>query len=82
MVLTSNRGFPALVDCSYEERCGIVFSDDRMELRFHLLNKTLLPCLKAQTDFDFRLAILVTTNLPDIYLTEVVPLSRTVLRLS
>lgn len=70
MVLKSNRGFPALVDCSYEERRGIVFSDDRMELRFHLLNTALLPSLKAQTDFDFRLAILVTTNLPDIYLTE------------
>lgn len=68
MVLKSNRGFPSLVNLSYEERCAILFDKARMEQRFWLLEQTLLPSLLAQSDLDFRLAFLVTPNLPAPYL--------------
>ncbi|UWQ95907.1 putative rhamnosyl transferase [Rhodobacteraceae bacterium M385] len=70
MVLKTNRGFPALVDQSYEDRCELIFAKERMEQRLHLLQTLLFPSLRAQTDFDFRLAVLITTNIPESYLRQ------------
>jgi hypothetical protein len=71
MVLKTNRGFPSLVDRTYEERCDLIFAKERMEQRLHLLETLLFPSLRAQTDFDFRLAVLITTNIPELFLRQV-----------
>ena len=50
---------------SIEDRMAFIWSRDRLEERFRLFETIALPCLKAQTDDDFTLAVLIGTAFPD-----------------
>ena len=52
---------------SIEERCAFLYGPARMEERFRLFETVALPCLRAQTDPDFTLVIVVGENLPKAY---------------
>lgn len=47
-----------------EERMAYLWADDRLEERFRLLETLALPCLRAQTDPDFDLVILIGDQFP------------------
>ncbi len=48
-----------------EERIAFLYQEDRLEERFRLLEHVALPCLRAQTDPDFDLIIVIGESLPD-----------------
>ncbi len=64
MVLDTPRGFPSLLKLSREEREAIIFSESNLNQRLSLLENVLLPSLNAQSDPDFKLAVMCTSNLP------------------
>ena len=47
-----------------EERMDYLWAHDRIEERFRLLETMALPCLRAQTDEDFDLLILIGDQFP------------------
>lgn len=47
-----------------EERIAYLYDHDRLEERFQLLETVALPCLKAQTDPDFSLIIVIGDQFP------------------
>jgi len=51
-----------------EDRIAYLYSDSRLEERFRLFETVALPCLKAQTDPDFELIIVVGDTLPQHHL--------------
>lgn len=53
---------------SIEDRRAFLYAPDRMEHRLSLFEHFCLPGLRAQTDPDFDLVVLVGTCLPDPYL--------------
>jgi hypothetical protein len=60
---------------SIEDRIAYLYAPDRMEERFRTLETITLPPLRAQTDPDFTLLIVVGTSLPDPYLERLVALT-------
>jgi hypothetical protein len=50
-----------------EERIAYLYEERRLEERFQLLETVALPCLKAQTDPDFHLVIVIGDQLPAHY---------------
>lgn len=53
-----------------DQRRAYLYAPDRMEQRFSLFEHLCLPGLKAQTDPDFSLVVLIGTCLPAIYLSR------------
>ncbi|WP_299612690.1 putative rhamnosyl transferase [uncultured Tateyamaria sp.] len=49
---------------SVEDRMAYLWAHDRIEERFRLLETMALPCLRAQTDEDFDLLILIGDQFP------------------
>lgn len=49
---------------SIEERIAYLYGEDRLEERFRLFETVALPCLKAQTDQDFNLIIVIGDQFP------------------
>ncbi|QUJ75707.1 putative rhamnosyl transferase [Sulfitobacter albidus] len=47
-----------------DQRIAYLYGDDRLEERFRLFEAVALPCLRAQTDPDFELIIVVGDQLP------------------
>lgn len=47
-----------------EERTAYLWANDRLEERFRLLETMALPCLRAQTDQDYDLLILIGDTFP------------------
>jgi hypothetical protein len=47
-----------------EARKAFLWADDRLEERFRLLECVALPCLKAQTDDDFDLIVVIGDDFP------------------
>lgn len=47
-----------------EDRIAYLYEDSRLEERFQLLETVALPCLKAQTDPDFSLIIVIGDQFP------------------
>lgn len=47
-----------------EQRIAYLYAEQRLEERFQLLETVALPCLRAQTDGDFELIIVVGDQLP------------------
>lgn len=52
---------------SIAQRAAFLYSAPRMEARFHLFETLCLPGLKAQTDPDFTLLVLIGEDLPPPY---------------
>lgn len=52
---------------SIEERIEYLWSKDRLEERFRLLETMALPCLRAQSDPDFDLVILIGDQFPKVH---------------
>lgn len=52
---------------SLEDRIAYLYSADRMEERFRTFSTITLPPLRAQTDDDFTLLIVIGDSLPDRY---------------
>lgn len=44
-----------------------LWNAERMAIRFHLFEHLTLPCLAAQTDQDFRMVVVTSPEMPDIY---------------
>lgn len=53
---------------SIAERSAYLYAPARMESRFRSFETLTLPALRAQTDGDFTLLIVIGTDLPDIWL--------------
>ena len=51
-----------------EERMAYLYDDARLEERFRLFETVALPCLKAQTDPDFELIVVIGDTLPQRHL--------------
>ncbi|MEY8841518.1 glycosyltransferase, partial [Cribrihabitans sp. XS_ASV171] len=49
---------------SIEERIAFLYREDRLEERFQLFETVALPCLRAQTDPDFELIVVIGDSLP------------------
>lgn len=49
---------------SIEERIAYLYADARLEERFRLFEAVALPCLRAQTDQDFTLIIVIGDQFP------------------
>lgn len=49
---------------SIEERIAFLYAEARLEERFQLMEAIALPCLRAQTDQDFELIIVIGDSLP------------------
>ncbi len=49
---------------SIEERIAFLYQEDRLEERFGLMETVALPCLRAQTDPDFELIVVIGDSLP------------------
>ena len=47
-----------------EDRIAYLYDDQRLEERFRLFETVALPCLKAQTDTDFHLVIVIGDQFP------------------
>ena len=47
-----------------EERIRFLYAEERLEERFQLMETVALPCLRAQTDPDFDLIIVIGDSLP------------------
>ncbi|MGJ8629179.1 MAG: putative rhamnosyl transferase [Sulfitobacter sp.] len=47
-----------------EDRIAYLYQDDRLEERFQLFETVALPCLKAQTDPEFNLIIVIGDQFP------------------
>lgn len=47
-----------------EDRMAYLFAEERLEERFRLFETVALPCLRAQTDPDFQLVILIGDQFP------------------
>jgi len=47
-----------------EERIAFLYSEQRLRERFQLMETIALPCLKAQTDQDFELIVVIGDSLP------------------
>jgi len=47
-----------------EERVAFLYSEQRRRERFQLMETIALPCLKAQTDQDFELIVVIGDSLP------------------
>lgn len=47
-----------------EDRIAFLYGERRMQERFQLLETIALPCLKAQTDQDFELIVVIGDSLP------------------
>ncbi len=50
-----------------EERMAYLLADERLEERFRLFETVALPCLRAQTDPDFHLVILIGDQFPKLH---------------
>ena len=50
---------------SLEERIAFLYAEHRLEERFRLFETIALPCLKAQTDQDFLLIVVIGDQLPE-----------------
>ena len=57
-----------------EERMAFLYAPDRMEARFRMFETITLPGLRAQTDPDFTLLIVIGESLPDHYLERLMAL--------
>ncbi|NKX43994.1 hypothetical protein HCU73_05285 [Roseibacterium sp. KMU-115] len=64
MVQDNPRGFPTLVGVPRPEREARLFTRANLDHRLRMFGNVLLHTLKRQTDRDFSLAVLTTTNLP------------------
>jgi len=64
MVQDIPRGFPTLVGIPRVEREARMFTRENLENRLKLLRLILMPTLSRQTNSDFSLAVLTTSNLP------------------
>jgi hypothetical protein len=53
-----------------EERIAYLYGEARLEERFRLFESVALPCLKAQTDPDFNLIIVIGDQFPAHHLTR------------
>lgn len=49
---------------SSEDRMTYLWQEDRLEERFRLMETVSLPCLRAQSDQDFDLVILIGDTFP------------------
>ncbi|MFS4581200.1 putative rhamnosyl transferase [Phaeobacter sp. C3_T13_0] len=49
---------------SLEERIAYLYADARMKERFRMLEMVALPCLRAQTDQNFTLVVVIGNSLP------------------
>lgn len=52
---------------SRSDAAAILWSPQRMAVRFHLFETLLLPCLRAQTDQNFRLVLTTSAAMPQMY---------------
>jgi hypothetical protein len=59
---------PAHIEEMLAKNAALLYSPERMELRFFLFENFLLPSLKAQSDSNFVCLILTSDIMPDIYL--------------
>ncbi len=50
-----------------DDAAAVLWSPQRMAVRFHLFETLLLPCLRAQTDQDFRFLLTTSAAMPQIY---------------
>lgn len=50
---------------SIDERIAFLYAEERLEERFRLMECIALPCLKAQSDPDFDLIIVIGDSLPE-----------------
>lgn len=50
-----------------EERIAYLYGNDRLEERFRLMETVALPCIKAQTDEDFELIVMIGDQLPKLH---------------
>ncbi|APG45827.1 putative rhamnosyl transferase [Phaeobacter porticola] len=49
---------------SLEARIAYLYGEARLEERFHLMETVALPCLRAQTDQDYTLVVVIGDSLP------------------
>lgn len=47
-----------------DDRIAFLYQDDRLEERFQLMETVALPCLRAQTDQNFEMILLIGDSLP------------------
>ena len=52
---------------SRPDAAQVLWSPQRMAVRFHLFETLLLPCLRAQTDPDFRFVLTTSAAMPQMY---------------
>ena len=57
-----------------EDRIAYLYAEKRLEERFVLFEHVALPCLRAQTDPNFEMIIVVGDSLPDVYLSRLLDL--------
>lgn len=50
---------------SIEDRIAFLYAQERLEERFRLMETVALPCLRAQTDQDFEVIIVIGDSLPN-----------------
>jgi len=50
-----------------EDRIAYLYGDARLEERFRLMEAVALPCIKAQTDEDFELIVVIGDQLPKVH---------------
>ncbi|AUQ71894.1 putative rhamnosyl transferase [Phaeobacter inhibens] len=53
---------------SLEARIAYLYAQARLEERFHLMETVALPCLRAQTDPNFTLVIVIGDSLPEVHI--------------
>ncbi|WP_236640739.1 glycosyltransferase, partial [Sulfitobacter sp. HI0023] len=49
---------------SMADRIAYLYAEERLEERFRLFETVALPCLRAQTDPDFELIVVIGDSLP------------------
>ncbi|MEP3944297.1 putative rhamnosyl transferase [Ascidiaceihabitans sp.] len=57
-----------------EDRIAYLYAEKRLQERFALFEHVALPCLRAQTDPNFEIIIVVGDSLPDMHLTRLLDL--------
>lgn len=58
------------------DAAAVLWSPQRMAVRFHLFETLLLPCLRAQTDQDFRFLLTTSAAMPQMYFDRLAKLTQ------
>ncbi len=59
-----------------DDAAAVLWSPQRMAVRFHLFETLLLPCLRAQTDQDFRFLLTTSAAMPQMYFDRLASLTQ------